>query len=383
MKKKLLIATDNFLPRWDGVSRFLIELIPFIKDKYDITILAPDFGKVNISGVKIIKFGLSNFRFGDYTFAKVDKKILKDAISKCDFVFCQTLGPVGIRSIREAKKNKKKVISFCHSLEWELVPRAIESGFLKSLMQPLIRFFIRFLYNKIDLIICPSESIKELLSWSGMKSRKVVVNLGVSHNLFCPLSERDEESILKVESLREKYGLSGCFVIGNHGRLAREKDLRTLIRAFNWLRKKYDNVKLVVVGDGLDSIKKRLESVEDVIVVPKSDEVYYYLNLFDCYVTSSTTETTSLATLEAMSSGVCPISTPVGFIGEYIVDNKNGFLFPVGNAFMLYKYIEILKNNITLKNSVSLKARRTIVKKFSWDNTAKGIKDSFNLLLKD
>jgi hypothetical protein len=28
MRKKLLIATENFLPRWDGIARFLNEIIP-------------------------------------------------------------------------------------------------------------------------------------------------------------------------------------------------------------------------------------------------------------------------------------------------------------------------------------------------------------------
>ena len=31
MTKRLVIATDSFLPRWDGVSRFLLEIIPKLK----------------------------------------------------------------------------------------------------------------------------------------------------------------------------------------------------------------------------------------------------------------------------------------------------------------------------------------------------------------
>ena len=383
MKKKLLIATDNFLPRWDGVSRFLVELLPFIKDDYDITIVCPNFGKVNVKDVELVRFNLSNFSFGDYTFCRVNKRKLNDLIDRSDFVFCQTLGPIGFRTILSAKKKNKKVISFCHSLEWELVPRAIESGFLRGLLQPIIKVFVRFLYNKVDLLICPSDSIKELLSWSGMTSKKSVVNLGVNHNIFLPLKERSDEDLLKIYSLKKKYNLEGKFVIGNHGRIAREKDLNTLVRAFSWFRKKYDNVCLVIVGDGVDKIKRKLEKVNGVVIIPRSDEVHYYLNLFDCYVTSSTTETTSLATLEAMSSSLCTISTPVGFISEYLVDNKNGFLFPVGNAFILFKYLELLKNNPALKNSLGLKARRTIIRSFTWENTAKGIVESFDLVLRD
>ena len=159
--------------------------------------------------------------------------------------------------------------------------------------------------------------------------------------------------------------------------------MNTLLRAFSWLNKKYYDVKLVVIGDGVESIKNKLERHQNVVVIPRTSNVHKYLNLFDCYVTSSTTETTSLATLEAMSSGLCVVSTPVGFISEYIDDNKNGFLFPVSNAFVLFKYLELLKNNSSLKNSVGSKARKTVLKRFTWEKTAVGIKDSLNLVFED
>jgi len=44
--KKLLIATDGFLPRWDGISSFLNELIPRIEDDYQLTVIAPDLGEL-------------------------------------------------------------------------------------------------------------------------------------------------------------------------------------------------------------------------------------------------------------------------------------------------------------------------------------------------
>src|SRR3989344_8830411 len=42
-KMKLTITTDTFLPRLDGVSRFISNLIPFLS--HEITILAPSFGE--------------------------------------------------------------------------------------------------------------------------------------------------------------------------------------------------------------------------------------------------------------------------------------------------------------------------------------------------
>ena len=57
-KRRLLITTDNFLPRWDGISRFLSEIIPRLKETYEITVIAPDYGHVSIDGIEIVKVPL-------------------------------------------------------------------------------------------------------------------------------------------------------------------------------------------------------------------------------------------------------------------------------------------------------------------------------------
>ena len=55
-KRKLLITSDAFLPHWDGIARFLTEIIPRLKDDFEITLICPKFeGETpRIPGVKII-----------------------------------------------------------------------------------------------------------------------------------------------------------------------------------------------------------------------------------------------------------------------------------------------------------------------------------------
>ena len=59
----------------------------------------------------------------------------------------------------------------------------------------------------------------------------------------------------------------GDLAQGQHGRLAREKDLKTLLRAFIRLRSKNKHLKLLIVAEGLPWLKKMLESQEGVISV--------------------------------------------------------------------------------------------------------------------
>src|SRR3989338_8277938 len=119
-KPKLLISTDSFLPRIDGVTRFLMEIIPPLRERFDITVVAPTFpGKqIRLEKVNIVYIPLSSWRAGDYQFAKYRPRILRQLVKKNDVVFNQSLGTIGINAIRMAKKEKKPVVSFFQPLSF-------------------------------------------------------------------------------------------------------------------------------------------------------------------------------------------------------------------------------------------------------------------------
>ena len=153
------------------------------------------------------------------------------------------------------------------------------------------------------------------------------------------------------------------------------KDLKTLFRAFIRLRRDFDNIKLLIVGDGVESICDMFKNKEDVIYAGKQDNVIPYLQASDIYVLPSLTETTSLSTLEAMACGVVPICTHVGLIKHYIKHEVNGMLFKKRHVYMLTKRIEKVLNNPKLAKDMGNNARKTVKEKFNWDKTAKKIKD--------
>ncbi|MCB1084392.1 MAG: hypothetical protein KDK61_08785, partial [Simkania sp.] len=66
--KRLVILTDNFLPRKDGISRFLSEIIPRIKDSYDIHLICPDYGEIQgFKSIRITKIPLTKKTYGDFS----------------------------------------------------------------------------------------------------------------------------------------------------------------------------------------------------------------------------------------------------------------------------------------------------------------------------
>jgi len=98
-----------------------------------------------------------------------------------------------------------------------------------------------------------------------------------------------------------------------------------------------------------------------------------YLQAMDIFVMPSLTETTSLATLEALACGIPVITTKVGFLPEYVIKNYNGLYFPRGNAFNLKIQLKKMIHRSNLRKTMGQNARK-IIEEFSWDKTAEKIK---------
>lgn len=360
--KKLLITTDNYLPRWDGIARFLSEIIPRLTKQYEITIIAPEFGPVLLpKHTRLIAIPLSRFKVGDYPIPKFQYKRIKSQVENADIIFNQTLGPIGISTIRASKKLKKKIITYTHSLEWELVPKSM-MGLKRKFSYPFVKFFSKLMYNSMDALLVPSDNIADKLTWLGIRTKKRIVHLGVDETKFKP---GNKEQIRKSLKLPKKD-----IIIGYHGRLANEKNLITLLRAF--LRLPVKNKKLLIVGDGLETIKHKLKK-RNVILAGQQENVIPWLQAMDFYVMPSFTETTCLSVLEAMASGLIVISTPVGFVKQYIKDGKNGFFFDF-SSYDLYQKLN-MAINFTYAQGKEIRdaAMKTVTQSFSWNNAAKKI----------
>ncbi len=371
-KPRLLIATDNFLPRWDGIARFLAELIPRLAEQYDITVISPDYGVTPLDlSIRRILVPLRKQRYGDYTPAQWRPEIVKKAIEEADLVFCQTIGPVGFLAHRWAQKLRKPVAAFIHSIEWELVPKALERPLLKRLAYPLTKLLARRVYNRANLLIVPSRNTADLLTWQHITTKKAVVHLGVDTRRFKKAVDR--------AAIRQRLKLpKEAFIIGFHGRIGHEKNLLTLSRAYVRLATK--NKQLLIVGDGIPELKERLARVSGTILPGAQEDVVPWLQAMDVYVMPSFTETTSLAVLEAMSCELPVVSSPVGYIRQYITHGENGFFFETKNAYDLARKLSLLAENEALRARVGRAARKTVKARFDWEETAAGIASALRTL---
>ncbi|HOI18499.1 MAG TPA: glycosyltransferase family 4 protein [Candidatus Woesearchaeota archaeon] len=379
--KTIVIASDSYLPRWDGISRFLFEIIPMLSKKYNVLVIAPNFsGQSRIfENVHTLRIPLTNLKAGDYSIPKFKFRVISKAISKADLVWVNTSGSIGICSILLSKLMKKPLLYYVHSIDWELFQLSIKGCLIKKrFVRFITRLIQRFLLNRVDLIMVPSNEVGEKISSLGVKSNKVAIRLGVNLKNFHPAINKEEA--------KQKLGIDkNSIVIGFCGRLAREKNLKVLYRAFRRLKMdiKHKNPKLLIVGDGILDIKEQFSKLPDTILVGSVDNPQDYYQAMDIFVLPSFTETTGLVLLEAMASQIPVISSKVGIASEIIKNGKNGYLFDPYSDYELYKILKKLSLETEIREKIGKAGMELIHNRFSWENTTTSISDLMDTYLEN
>jgi spore coat protein SA len=94
----------------------------------------------------------------------------------------------------------------------------------------------------------------------------------------------------------------------------------------------------------------------------------YFYNGCDVFLVTSETEAHPMVVYEAMSCGIPVAATNVGDIPENIVDGYNGFILDVEapvSAFV--EKINLLRESPGLRKKMSVRARSTILQRWTWD----------------
>jgi glycosyltransferase involved in cell wall biosynthesis len=145
-----------------------------------------------------------------------------------------------------------------------------------------------------------------------------------------------------------------------------------LLEAIPLVKKKFSNIRFVLVGDG--RTKKELEKLvqsrglsEDVIFAGyyPQDQIIDAVGAFDIFVLPSLHEGLPYAILDAMSLGKPIVATKVGGIPEQINNGVSGILVPPRDSEELANAIIYLLTNEEKAKEMGLKARKKVRDNFT------------------
>ncbi len=164
----------------------------------------------------------------------------------------------------------------------------------------------------------------------------------------------------KVRELHDQ----GYTLIGNVGRLTKQKGMEYFIDAAPVVLEKHPKTKFLIVGAGeledeLRSQVIRLHLEGDVIFLGFRKDIQNLMSQLDFIVLSSLWEGLPLTPIEAFSVGKTVIGTAVDGTVEIIKDGENGFLVPPKSISSIAKKCSELLENTEKRNKFELQARKT------------------------
>jgi len=252
--------------------------------------------------------------------------------------------------------------------------------------RPLVESKIEVLMDRfsgyfVDKIVAVSNELQDYLIKQIKLSKEKIITLinGIDTDKY---SFREKSQVL----MKELGITKNDKIIGTVGRLAEVKDQISLIEAFSIVHQKIANTVLILVGDGpmRNELTHKINALnlnDRVKITGNRTDVPALLNIFDLFVLSSLSEGTSVALLEAMSSGLAPIVTNVGGNPSLVDDNVNGLLISTKNVEELSgKLIYLLKDDET-RNKFGENASRKIREKFSITKMVKEYENLYSSLL--
>ena len=368
-KPKLLVAVDTYYPKTDGTLRFTEEFIKRAKDSFDIQVLAPNFGKKKNDYTTLLDiskiFTSSGYQSIKISFKNLSK--IKKAVQESDLVFVQGPALISLFTVFYCKRMKKKCVSYMHINLWEFFKKflnTIPSRILYWIVKPLSKKML----NSCSLILVPYHEMIDFLKRKGVHTQFKEARLGVDIEKFSPPKDEEEKKELK----RKLHIPEDKKIIAYVGRISGEKNVHVLLDAFKKLN--VENPFLLMIGGSSPEMSKEFRETKDCKVTGFVDNVEDYLKTADLFVMPSLTETTSLATLEAMATGLPVVTTKVGFIKKYVIKDHNGIFFPRNSSTMLAMKIDKLLTDEQMSRKLANNARKTVAYSFSWERSINKIK---------
>ena len=335
-----MIKIDNIIayyPSFErgGITKNLENFLNYcVKNKIKVSLITENVTwkkSYNISKkVEIIKFKKKKTKFiprrilsSFYSVRAVVQTILKFKGKKLIFfsfksnivpiIFCKLFG------VKIVIRNSEEIIGATKHADFKIFAYTI--------------FFLKiFFYNFADGIIANSSKSKESL-------QKILINKKKVKLIFNPYLSK----IIKIKKKKKEN------LILSIGRLCKQKNFETIIKAFSLFIKKNNNYRLIILGHGPDkkkliNLSKELKVIKKVKFKGWVSNTSVYLKKSKIFILSSLYEGLPNSLIDAVNYEIPSISTKCSG-AEDILDFNKGVYFKFKDYKELAKKMDIMENN--------------------------------------
>ncbi|TQJ30241.1 glycosyltransferase [Microbacterium sp. SLBN-146] len=333
---KILIGSDTFLPHVNGAARFTERLAAGLVERgHDVHVMAPSathsqhgtFTEV-VEGQPMTMHRLPAWRYLPHdwlTFVLpwMSKHYARRTLDevKPDVVHIQSHIVIGRGLAREARKRGIPMIATNHVMAENVVDFTTLPPFLDKVVVKLAWDDAKRTFDMMRAVTTPTRRAADFLESTISIENVIPISCGIdARNYTADFSPRDAHRIVFV------------------GRLTTEKQIDVILRALTKLDPALD-VTFDVVGKGdqqrnLERLTAELGLQDRVTFHGRTsdEELRGHLTRASVFAIASIAELQSIATMEAMASGLPIVAADAVALPHLVHDGENGYLFEPGDV---------------------------------------------------
>lgn len=325
----IVIGAETFPPDVNGAAKFAVRLGAGLSERgHRVVIVAPspdkDFGlrKETHEGIEFEVYRLRSWKWFNHPWVRFalpwevnrDSAVILDEV-KPDAVHIQSHINVGWGIARQAHKRGIRLVATNHFMPENAAQFVPIPQFMITLLVRMLWAFARTTYSRCDAVTTPTARAADYLENAVKISGVSAISCGLNVSNYRPvMGKRTEPFALFV------------------GRVEQEKHIEELLFAAN--RFTATELRVVIAGGGDD--RERLEKIvrerglaDRVTFAGLVDDAQLVQLLSDAavFVMPSTAELQSIATMEAMASGLPVVAANAMALPHLVHDGENGFLY--------------------------------------------------------
>ena len=369
---RIAVVTETWPPEVNGVAMTLAKLVQGLSHRnHDVQLIRPrqtktDSPMSDASLEEVLMRGMPIPRYPELKLGLPSKKTLVKTwtLRRPDVVHIATEGPLGWSALQAAKVLKLPVTSDFRT-NFQSYSKHYGVGWLRK---PIVAYLRKF-HNATACTMVPTRELMRTLSQNGFANLKVV-SRGVDTKLF-NISKRDT-------SLRSSWGATDdTKVLISVGRMAPEKNLDQVLKAYEALQVTGQAFKLVMVGDGplKEQFQKRYPEIIFPGMLSQSNLAAYYASS-DLFIFPSQTETFGNVTLEALASGIPVLAFDCAAARDWVQTGVNGWLVAENNPEGFAAQAVAIFNSKDLLDQITQSTRQQVVH-LDWDQIAEQVESVF------